>query len=498
MKMYSVYLLDDEPFILEGLRYIVPWEEYGFNIVGSAGNGEDGFNEIIKSDIDLIITDIMMPKMTGLELISKLKEENYDTNFIVLSAFQEFKYAKRAMNMGAENYLLKPIDTDELSENLKNVYKNIKLKEKNILDKSIVKNNLLLKLLTEEYEENTTSDLEELNIVFKEDNYCVAMIELSDTSCDINIILKEKIKNNKFIYCIKSKSRALLIVNEKNKDILISELSQLKADIMKESNSLVYISVGKYVDSVKDICKSHKTSLEISEYKMICSDKSWVKIYKEQGLKQNDTYIEFEELKKMLVNKDISKTSDYINQIFRKLKSEEDLTPKQIKMKSVEIFLNVYNYFNESKIIKDLHKYFECIVNNHSTVDEIELQLINMLKHIQTKLEQADESISPVILKLLEYIEDNYKYDLNLKEISDKLNINAIYLGQLFQRETGTLFSDYINNFRVNKAKKLLSDTTLKASEIGILVGYTNKNYFYRKFKNIAGVTPSEWRKINL
>ncbi|WP_052356842.1 response regulator transcription factor [[Clostridium] dakarense] len=496
--MYSVYLLDDEPFILEGLRYIVPWEEYGFNIVGSASNGEDGFNEIIKNDIDLIITDIMMPKMTGLELISKLKEENYETNFIVLSAFQEFKYAKKAMNMGAENYLLKPIDTDELSENLKNIYKNIKLKEKNMSDKSIVKNNLLLKLLTEEYEESATNNLEELNIVLKDDNYCVAMIELSDTSCDIGVILKEKIKNNKFIYCIKSKSSALLIVNEKNKDILTSELSQLKADIMNESNSLVYISVGKYVNSIKDIYKSYKTSLEISEYKMIYSDKSWVKFYKEQASKQNDTYIEFEELKKMLVSKDISKTSGYINQIFGKLKNEEDLTPKQIKMKSVEIFLNVYNYFNESKIIKDLHKYFECIVNNHSTVDEIEIQLINMLKHIQTKLEQADESISPVILKLLEYIEENYKYDLNLKEISDKLNINAIYLGQLFQRETGTLFSDYINNFRVNKAKKLLSDTTLKASEIGILVGYTNKNYFYRKFKNIAGVTPSEWRKINL
>lgn len=498
MKMYSVYLLDDEPFILEGLRYIVPWEEHGFNIVGSASNGEDGFNEIIKSDIDLIITDIMMPKMTGLELISKLKEENYDTNFIVLSAFQEFKYAKRAMNMGAENYLLKPIDTDELSENLKKIYKNIKLKEKNMSDKSIVKNNLLLKLLTEEHEESTISNLEELNIVFKEDNYCVAMIELSNTSCDIGVILKEKIKNNKFIYCIKSKSSALLIINEKNKDILTSELSELKSEIMKVSNSIVYISVGKYVDSIKDIYKSYKTSLEISEYKMIYSDKSWVKIYKEKSLKENDTYIEFEELKKVLVSKDFSKTSNYINQIFEKLKNEEDLTPKQIKMKSVEIFLNVYNYFNESKIIKDLHKYFECIVNNHSTVDEIELQLINMLKHIQIKLEQADESISPVILKLLEYIEDNYTHDLNLKEISDKLNINAIYLGQLFQRETGTLFSDYINSFRVNKAKKLLSDTTLKASEIGILVGYTNKNYFYRKFKNIAGVTPSEWRKINL
>ncbi|MEG2788618.1 MAG: helix-turn-helix domain-containing protein, partial [Romboutsia sp.] len=296
----------------------------------------------------------------------------------------------------------------------------------------------------------------------------------------------------------KSKSVALLIINEENKEILINKLTNLKNSIVELTNSIVAISIGKYVDSIRDIYKSYKTSLEISEYKMIYSDRSWIKMYKDELLKQDDIYIEFEELKRVLINKDFSKTSDYIRKIFKKLKNEEELTPKQIKMKSVEIFLNVYNYFNESKIIKDLHKYFEYIINNHSTVCEIEFQLINMLKHIQTKLEQADESISPVILKLLQYIEENYKSDLNLKEISDKLNINAIYLGQLFQRETGILFSDYINNFRVNKAKKLLLDTSLKASEIGILVGYTNKNYFYRKFKNIAGITPSEWRKINL
>ena len=87
---------------------------------------------------------------------------------------------------------------------------------------------------------------------------------------------------------------------------------------------------------------------------------------------------------------------------------------------------------------------------------------------------------------------------MNLKEISDILNINSIYLGQLFQKEIGILFSDYINNFRINKAKDLLSNTSLKASEIGELVGYSNKNYFYRKFKSIVGITPSEWRKLNL
>ena len=127
-----------------------------------------------------------------------------------------------------------------------------------------------------------------------------------------------------------------------------------------------------------------------------------------------------------------------------------------------------------------------------------QFELISMIKFMHTKLDNTQESISPVIIKLLNHIEKNYQKDLNLKEISDSLNINSIYLGQLFQKEIGILFSDYINNFRINKAKDLLVNTSLKVSEIGELVGYYNKNYFYRKFKSIVGITPSEWRKLNL
>lgn len=197
------------------------------------------------------------------------------------------------------------------------------------------------------------------------------------------------------------------------------------------------------------------------------------------------------------MNKNYSETLEYVKDIFIKLRTEDGLKPKQIKIKAIEIFLVVYNYFNESKVMKGLNIYLENLINI-DTVGEIELELSKMIKYMQSKLEQTEESISPVILKLLQHIEEKYKEDLNLKEISDKLNINSIYLGQLFQKETGILFSDYINNFRINKAKQLLSETTLKASDIGDLVGYTNKNYFYRKFKDIVGITPSEWRKINI
>lgn len=494
MRLYKVYLLDDEPYILEGLKYIVPWQEYGFKIVGSSSNGKDGFDNIITQNIDLIITDIMMPNMTGLELISKLKKEKYNANFLVLSAFQEFKYVKEAINMGAENYLLKPIDTEELSNNLKSIYQKIKKKEEQIIDKNIVKNNLLLKLITENYDENVINELNRLNIKFNDDRYCIINIEVNDESYNIEDITFK----NKSILHVKNKSNIYLIVDEYNIDDTIMELIELKNYMINKSGPILYISIGSLVNNIREINNSFKASMEVNEYKIIHPNKSWIKIYKEKIDINNYDNIEFEELKSILVNKEFIKTEEYINAIFTKLRCDEKLTPKQIKMKSIEIFLSVYNYFNESKVIKDLHKYFDYIINNNNTLDDIQIQLINMIRYIQSKLEQAEDSMSPVIIKLLDYIEENYKCDLNLKEISDKLNINSIYLGQLFQREIGILFSDYLNNFRINKAKKLLLDTNLKASEIGMLVGYRNKNYFYRKFKSIAGLTPSEWKKINL
>lgn len=494
--MYSVYLLDDEPFILEGLKYIVPWEEYGFEIVGSSNNGLDGYNEIINKNIDLIITDIMMPKMTGLELIEELKKSSYESNFIVLSAFQEFEYAKKAISIGAENYLLKPIDTDELSNNLKTVYTKLKKKEKIASDDKLVKNNLLLSILTEEYSLDTEEKWNRLNNNFKSSSYAVAIIEFKNRSNDISKILKNCIDNKQFMYCIQSHSKALLIIDEDDKSLIIDKLTALKNKIASVIEDNIYISLGKFVNSLNELHDSYQTANKISDYKIVYPNISWIKEYKDGSIDEGNINIEFEELKKILMNKDFSNTTEYIKDMFINLKNEKT-SPKQIKMKAIEIFLNVYNYFNDTKLMKGLNIYLENAINN-STIDDIEFDLISMVKYMQSKLENTEESISPVIIKLLQHIETNYKDDLNLKEISESLNINSIYLGQLFQKETGILFSDYINNFRINKAKDLLVNTSLKASEIGDLVGYANKNYFYRKFKTIVGVTPSDWRKINL
>lgn len=493
--MYKLYLLDDEPFILEGLKYIIDWEEYGFDVVGTSSNGEDGFNFIKNEDVDLIITDIMMPKMTGLELISNLKKINHNAKFIVLSAFQEFQYAKEAISMGAENYLTKPIDEDELIQTIEGVKKKIEKIKLEKVDTKIFKNDLILKLICNKNNDGVLDRLrlEGVNLNYK--NLCVVILEFAEGG-NINNNILNYIDNLNYEYCVNLQNQILIIMDKEsiNKDTL----RNLKDDLSSITNEQIYISRGKYVDSIDNLNCSYQSAKDIHEYKLVYPNISWIREYKEKSYNlENIDYIDFNHLKKLLLNKDNKESLNYIESIFSKLKKDENLTVKQIKTKSIEVFLNVYNYFNDSKIIKGLDLYLEKVINSVN-LDQIQLELNNMIKHRQSKLEETDDSISPIILKLLRNIEENYSKDLNLKEISETYNINSIYLGQLFQKETGILFSDYLNNFRVNKAKNLLVETSLKAAEIGELVGYANKNYFYRKFKDIVGITPSEWRKINL
>ncbi len=491
--MYKVYLLDDEPYILEGLKYILDWESFGFEIAGFSNNGEEGLNEILQNDIDLVITDIMMPKMTGLELIESLKKNNYKSNYIVLSAFQEFKYVKKAMSMGAENYITKPIDTEELSNTLKLVYEKIKQKEKEQNNKKVLNNSLILSLIKDKNTEEIDFILNELNLK-KESKYRIAIVELKDKTKKIKDILPKVLNNKDIVYCIDNINTALFILNDSS---YIDYLTDLKNNISNLTEDIVYISIGKEVLDFNDLDISYKTAKSISEYKIVYPKISWIKEYKDILDDNKNFYIDFELIKSMIKNKEFDNLYLEIEKLFEVLKENTHLNAKQIRLKAIEIFINIYNYINELKLIKNLSIYLENGIYKES-IDDIEFEILNMIKFMENKLENAQESISPIILKLLQNIEKNYDKELNLKEISYELKVNSIYLGQLFQKETGSLFSDYINNYRINKAKELLINTSLKANEVGELVGYSNKNYFYRKFKNIVGVTPSEWRKINL
>ncbi|MCU9807148.1 hypothetical protein LEQ06_02505 [Paraclostridium sp. AKS46] len=352
--------------------------------------------------------------------------------------------------MGAENYLTKPIDEDELIQTIEGVKKKIEKIKLEKVDTKIFKNDLILKLICNKNNDGVLDRLrlEGVNLNYK--NLCVVILEFAEGG-NINNNILNHIDNLNYEYCVNLQNQILIIMDKEsiNKDTL----RNLKDDLSSITNEQIYISRGKYVDSIDNLNCSYQSAKDIHEYKLVYPNISWIREYKEKSYNlENIDYIDFNHLKKLLLNKDNKESLNYIESIFSKLKKDENLTVKQIKTKSIEVFLNVYNYFNDSKIIKGLDLYLEKVINSVN-LDQIQVELNNMIKHRQSKLEETDDSISPIILKLLRNIEKNYSKDLNLKEISETYNINSIYLGQLFQKETGILFSDYLNNFRVNKAK---------------------------------------------
>ncbi|MDM8128072.1 response regulator, partial [Paraclostridium benzoelyticum] len=287
--MYKLYLLDDEPFILEGLKYIIDWEEYGFDVVGTSNNGEDGFNFIKNEDVDLIITDIMMPKMTGLELISNLKKINHNAKFIVLSAFQEFQYAKEAISMGAENYLTKPIDEDELIQTIEEVKKKIEKVKLEKVDTKILKNDLILKLICNKNNDGVLDRLrlEGVNLNYK--NLCVVILEFAEGG-NINNLILNHIDNLNYEYCVNLQNQILIIMDKEsaNKDVLRS----LKDDLNSTTNEQIYISRGKYVDSIENLNCSYQSAKDIHEYKLVYPNISWIREYKEKSYNlENIDYI---------------------------------------------------------------------------------------------------------------------------------------------------------------------------------------------------------------
>jgi len=150
--MYKMLIADDEPFIVEGLKHILNWEEYGIELTCTASNGIEALDIMKKEGAELLITDIKMPKMNGLELIQKVKELNPNTHFIILSGYDEFEYLKESIKLGIENYILKPINFEELEETILNIIN--KLDHKNLQDSylnkdiSIIKNNILYRWVT--------------------------------------------------------------------------------------------------------------------------------------------------------------------------------------------------------------------------------------------------------------------------------------------------------------------------------------------------------------
>lgn len=521
--MIKILLVDDEPFIRKGIQILIDWEKYGYEIVAEASNGVEAIKELEKNEIDLIITDIKMPEMNGLEFIEYTQRNiNKKYKFIVLSGFYEFEYAKKAIEYNVKDYILKPIVVDELIKVLANV-KEEYLKEKikdnkeRIKDKAIYDKNLK-SIIFGKYDEA------ELDYVKKyldfNGSFRYIIVEINNDSGNyISDECKRKAQRELYkslmdILCEYSYRVIFDVSNDRNcydvgfiynkelaKEKGITEkeyILMIQEELIQRTKHDFYMYIGQKVKYIEDLSLSYK-SANIAK---VFTDFANITYYDDvveinevcYGVEKK--YID-ELIKKIEENneEEISQCVDMLYDSFKKTAIDLDVIKMNVNYLLCNL-INIAKKLDAEADQKEVMKYitygaFEKIISRGSAehLKEFSFEFAKYLSQLR------ENSASGVLNYIEKEISERYMEKLSLKYLSEKYYINSAYLGQVFKKKYNISFKDYLNNFRIEKASQLLALSDKKIYEISDIVGYSNTDYFINKFVQSKGRTPSQYRK---
>ena len=503
--MYRVFLVDDEPFIVEGLYDIMDWSGMGLEIAGHAENGRKALEAIRVTPVDILITDIAMPEMNGLELIRKAREVHPELKVIILSGYNEFDYLKEGMHLGIENYLLKPINVEELKSTLAGTIEKLNApglsRLWSIHDIDMLRDSIVYRWMTDKISYPELEERAALLSVRIDAPYFFVSILRTDREPDrlYETVRQEVGAGN---------SDTLVFRNLDNDTGILFALDdpasgkeqarQRLAGLRRKLPGCVRISLGDVVGGAENVHRSYARAKKAQEYFLVYHHETVIDAEQLPLQSEGSTrfLVDWTLYSKHILSKDKEKLLQTIRDDFERLKTRKGLTPEMVRGLAIEMIIRLKEELQKIKQIEMPDLYAEAIkqVTQASHADEL-------LEIVSQAAEKTIESIirdnkSPVIQEILKLIHESYADTLTLKWLGEKFNIHPVYLGQLFHKETGSSFTDYVNRYRIEKAKELLRENKLKVHEIARKVGYWETGYFYRQFRKYTGLSPTEFKEL--
>lgn len=535
--MYRVLLVDDEVLVREAISENIKWDELGYELAGSCQNGKEAIEFLEKNSVDVVLTDICMPYVDGMELSEFIFNHLKNINIIIFSGFDDFEYAKKAIKYNVKEYLLKPVTASELSKILTDLKekmdKNKKEAEKLVrLNESYNKNKLLIKSKviddlikgSKTAEENEKALLEN-NIILDASDYRVAIVEI-----EFDSDIKDEEQNKQYsslmtfavynicdeildqyqvgLACLGNDNRVFILFRTNKPKAFDQEVKSISTEISSKikqfMNLGVTIGIGRKVKDTKEIHISYEEAQDSMKYQYLFGESSIIdmedivrsqKINEEIILEDRiDSLILAIKMKdKLNIEHILNKMEDTIKRSLAD-KNRIDLHLQQIilainnTLKASELDENQLNIRRNQLLTdiaksKTLGKVMELLKEYcYKAMYEIDMQ-----KNIGGK-RQA--------LLAMDYIEKNYAdTNLNLNSICSYLSISASRFSTIFKNTTGETFMEVLIRIRMQKAKELLENTDLKNYEIAEKVGFSDPHYFSIAFKKMTGKTPSEYAK---
>ncbi|GAE36200.1 response regulator transcription factor [Halalkalibacter akibai] len=526
--MWRVVIIDDDHKVLRGMKKIIPWEELNCVWVGEAPNGKEGLEVIKELKPDIIITDIYMPVMNGLEMIQELKELDVASKVIILSGFNDFEYARQAMRLQIADYLSKPASIDTITEVLSRVTKELKEEQAELLQVVELKNKISLyePFVEKEWIKSIVTGTVNLSVLpstvlqmvesWEKKQHVVLAISydqpLENTSffkADghlfrfaakniINEVAQSFFEDFQYIELHIFQS-ALCIHFEENQEA-ISNLNKLTKKIEASINTFLQVRTTVTIGSIKSNWREISDSMKdcVSGY----GNRSVIHPVKEDGSASFQQFLwsqsieAIQKLSEAIRYADQDAASEIINSFFEHVRSYPYSNAAAVRL-GIEMWtVMTYSLHDIGIRIQEvLPEDFDLLyeLSNQTSWQDLNIFLNEKVAEI-CHHQQWDENLKhkQLVEKMIAYLNEHLSDNITLQDIANELYISRNYLGQIFKKIIGESFKNYITRVRMEAAKKMIQEGNYLIYEVSEKVGYVNPAYFTTTFKKYTGYTPTE------
>ncbi len=514
--METVFIADDEQVIREGLKCIIDWKAFDFEICGDASNGEDALAQITALRPSLLIIDIRMPKAHGIDVIQKAREQGFSGKIIIISGYSDFKYAQQAIRYGVDYYLTKPVDENELADIISNIRDSLKEEKKTSQMLSHYREKARKEIL-----DDIISDRADISLInageihLDAEIYQVVIYEqyIRDSETmpyQFSELLR--VTNNgsiAFEHLEKDGKNVILLKGNYALDKFQRFLDHYtKTAVPPQKDSpldTLFLAYGSTVTSLSEIHISYEQARQLIGRRFFCApDQHTLGFDSLPSHKITDSELDSSKLTELC-----AMITDYI-QAFNRKKIASALADLSeylfgvqadigaIKLFLTDLFLRIKEQIN--------HIYSQAPLSFPSNSDIIgiidrKFYLYEIIQFFSSQFEMVMSSIGTssrdsILDDILFYIDHNYQTNIKLETIAPLFGYNSAYLGKIFSKTVGENFNNYVDSVRIKHAKELIIENRLKVYEISEAVGYKNVDYFHKKFKKYVGQSPAEYRKL--
>lgn len=526
MELLKLVIVDDEPILLQGLIKTYDWKSMGFEVVGSAQSGEQAVRVIREKKPQVVLTDICMKQVSGLEVMEEIRKEGLDCLFIVLSAYRDFEYAKQACDLGAFAYLLKPVEDEKLQETMKNAWdtcmKHIRDEEKFDSWQRLLKEDedSFLQVVVQKYIQNRIprKKVEEVfatlqDVMQREDRFIAVCVDM-DLSYKITnsldyeaakfamVQLLEKMIGEQFFYWkLESEEGNTLFVVKTQENSTVKTLKQIVEQVKKKGKTPIVSAISKPYKGIAGIKSCCEEAGQVFELASISGNSAFT--VPEELVQQKEGQYSAD-AENRIVNavrrNDAKELKTAFIRFIYVLPNEEELQCQYIHKVMLKTELMLQDSYGLNEELRGQFQNYYSNIQNLNAACSVDVCYKILVRAIEIREESAGNEetnnfkdyMSSAIAYIEEYLDDE---ELSIVQVATHVYLNPVYFGRVFKSTFNMTFKQYLLKRRMEKARELLEEGKVSIGGVCEQVGISNPSYFSRLFKQYTGQLPSEYKK---